>query len=97
VRLEHERWTIERLLDGWTYGETHDRVRQTHPLLVSWETLLERHPEHVLMNRRQVEALIECLRESTDGIALNAPLTVSPRPASQAQTAVAVNASGIAL
>jgi hypothetical protein len=85
VRLEHERWTIERLLDGWTYAETHDRVRQTHPLLVSWEMLLERHPEHVLTNRKQIEALLECLLESTDGVALNAPLHSRPRPASQQQ------------
>jgi hypothetical protein len=95
VRLEHERWTIERLLDGWSYGETHDRVRQTHPLLVSWEMLLDRHPEQVLKSREQVEALLECLRESTDGVALNAPLRLPPRPASQQQATV--NASGIPL
>src|SRR5665213_2929675 len=88
VRLEHERWTVDRLLDGWTYAETYDQVRQTHPLLVSWETLLERHPEQVRMNRKQVEALLECLRESTDGVALNAPRSMPPRPASQPQAAV---------
>jgi hypothetical protein len=95
VRLEHERWTIERFLDGWTHAETYDRVRQTHPLLVSWEILLERHPEQVLMNRKQVEALLECLLESTDGVALNAPLRVPPRPISQQQAAV--NVPGILL
>lgn len=97
VRLEHERWTVERLLDGWTYAETYDQVRQTHPLLVSWETLLERHPEQVRMNRKQVEALLECLCESTDGVALNAPRNIPPRPACQPQAAVAVNASEILL
>jgi hypothetical protein len=95
VRLEHERWTIERLLDCWTYAETYDQVRQTHPLLVSWEMLLDRHPEHVLMNRKQVEALLECLLESTDGVALNAPLPLPPRPASQQQATV--NVPGILL
>jgi hypothetical protein len=39
-------------------------MRHLHPLLVSWEMLLDRHPEHVLMNRKQVEALLECLLES---------------------------------
>jgi hypothetical protein len=45
-------------------------MRHLHPLLVSWETLLDRHPEHVLMNRKQVEALLECPLESADGVAL---------------------------
>jgi hypothetical protein len=95
VRLEHERWTIERLLDGWTHAETYDRVRQTHPLLVSWEILLERYPEQILMNRKQVEALLECLLESTDGVALSAPQRV-PVPTASPQQA-AVNATGILL
>jgi hypothetical protein len=56
---------------------------------------LDRHLEHVLMNRKQVEALLECLLESADGVALNAPLRSPPRPASQQQATV--NVSGILL
>jgi hypothetical protein len=70
-------------------------MRHLHPLLVSWEMLLDRHPEHVLMNRKQVEALLECLLESADGVALNAPLRSPPRPASQQQATV--NVSGTLL
>jgi hypothetical protein len=70
-------------------------MRHLHPLLVSWEMLLDRHPEHVLMNRKQVEALLECLLESADGVALNAPLRSPPRPASQQPATV--NVSGTLL
>jgi hypothetical protein len=56
--------------------------------------LLDRHPEQVLKNREQVEALLECLRESTDGVALKAPLAAEARPSAARAT---VNASGILL
>lgn len=38
ARMEHARWNIERLLDGWTLGDR-DPLNKTSPYLVSWEAL----------------------------------------------------------
>jgi hypothetical protein len=40
-RMEHDRWTAERLVDGWRSGPTRDVVDKVHPDLVSWEELSE--------------------------------------------------------
>ena len=40
AELEHNRWTAERLADGWTLGER-DVLKKTSPHLVSWEELPE--------------------------------------------------------
>lgn len=61
IRLEHERWSIERRLNGWTYGERKDVARQTHPFLVDWSELCARHPDEKLKDKGQIEALINCL------------------------------------
>ncbi|MGH3117732.1 MAG: RyR domain-containing protein [Gaiellales bacterium] len=39
--MEHDRWTAERLADGWTLGEERDVLNKIHPGLVSWEELSE--------------------------------------------------------
>ena len=39
AKLEHRRWTIERLLQGWTYGKKRDDALRHNPLLVDWEEL----------------------------------------------------------
>ncbi len=39
ARLEHERWMIERKLDGWTHGTTRDNAKRQHHLLMPWEEL----------------------------------------------------------
>jgi len=41
AEIEHGRWNVERLLDGWRYGETKDITRKTSPYLVSWDRLPE--------------------------------------------------------
>lgn len=38
-RIEHERWMIDRKLDGWRFGEVRDNTRRIHPLLRPWEDL----------------------------------------------------------
>ena len=38
ARMEHARWNVERLLDGWTLGEKHV-ADKTNPCLVSWKDL----------------------------------------------------------
>jgi hypothetical protein len=39
--MEHERWTAERLADGWRVGEKRDVINKVHPDLMSWEELSE--------------------------------------------------------
>lgn len=41
AKVEHRRWVVEKLLNGWKYGPTRDSVRQTHPNLIPWEALSE--------------------------------------------------------
>ena len=36
AELSHEIWVKSKTDDGWTYGETNDPVKKTHPLLVDW-------------------------------------------------------------
>jgi hypothetical protein len=40
AELEHDRWTAERLDDGWTLGER-DVLEKTSPYLVNWDKLSE--------------------------------------------------------
>ena len=39
AEIEHGRWTAERLLGGWTWGETRDPARRRSPYLVRWRDL----------------------------------------------------------
>lgn len=41
AEMEHGRWNVERLMQGWTYGEKKDVVKKTSPYLVRWENLSE--------------------------------------------------------
>ena len=41
VKMEHARWNVERLLDGWKWGEKKDVTKKTSPYLVSWSELPE--------------------------------------------------------
>jgi hypothetical protein len=41
ARLEHRRWTIERRLLGFSYGEVRSEFPPRHDLLVDWEQLPE--------------------------------------------------------
>ncbi len=41
AEIEHGRWTAERLLAGWTWGETRDPARRRSPYLVAWKELGE--------------------------------------------------------
>ncbi|MFC1958096.1 HD domain-containing phosphohydrolase [Chloroflexota bacterium] len=34
AEMEHQRWTAERLLDGWVFGEKRDVIKKTSPYLV---------------------------------------------------------------
>ena len=41
AELEHGRWNIERLKDGWRYGKTRDDSKKAHDCLVKWNELPE--------------------------------------------------------
>jgi hypothetical protein len=37
ARLEHERWCVDRRLDGWRYAETRNDLARRHPCLVAFD------------------------------------------------------------
>lgn len=43
AQMEHGRWNVERLIQGWTYGPAKDEVARTHFCLVPWEQLPEEY------------------------------------------------------
>ncbi len=38
-RVEHQRWSAEKLISGWTFGAIKDSAAKTHPDLVPWSEL----------------------------------------------------------
>jgi len=38
ARREHERWIVERLLNGWSFGKERDNVNKKHPALIPWDS-----------------------------------------------------------
>ena len=46
AELEHGRWNIERLRNGWRFGRPRDDARKLHDCLVPWENLPEHIREH---------------------------------------------------
>jgi ppGpp synthetase/RelA/SpoT-type nucleotidyltranferase len=53
AELEHGRWNVERLRDGWRYGKTRDDSRKIHNFLVPWAEL----PDHIkAYDRKAVRA-----------------------------------------
>jgi len=41
AEMEHARWVVECLFDGWTFGEKRDVLKKTSPYLVDWSELSE--------------------------------------------------------
>lgn len=39
AEMEHGRWNVERLRDGWRFGKPRDDSRQFHDCLVPWKDL----------------------------------------------------------
>lgn len=39
AEMEHGRWNVERLKDGWVYGEKKVEAEKIHPCLVPWDRL----------------------------------------------------------
>lgn len=45
AQMEHERWSRERISQGWKYGETLDREHKIHPDLRDWSYLTDNSKE----------------------------------------------------
>ena len=58
AEMEHGRWTVERLLAGWTLSERRDPARRRSPYLVSWSELPENIKE---IDRQAVRRIPELL------------------------------------
>lgn len=41
----HENWAVERMADGWVYGEKRDDEKKTTPCLVPYDELSEREKD----------------------------------------------------
>lgn len=58
ARLEHGRWVVDRLRDGWRYGATRDNDRKIHPALLPWEKLSQEDQEKDREAARQLPELL---------------------------------------
>ena len=39
AEMKYARWNVERLLDGWKWGEKRDATKKVSPYLVPWSEL----------------------------------------------------------
>jgi len=60
ARLEHERWSLERTLQGWTYNPERDDRRRHHDLLVDFDDLPVK-PDQIYKDVSQVRFLLSKL------------------------------------
>ena len=37
--MEHGRWNIERLMQGWKYGKKKDKEKKISPYIAAWEAV----------------------------------------------------------
>lgn len=58
AEVEHGRWTVERLFDGWRYGETKDVNRKISPYLVPWTELTDEVQEWDRAAVREIPTLL---------------------------------------
>ena len=61
AEMEHDRWTAERLAEGWTFGER-DVPAKTSPYLVSWEELPDEIREWDREPVRRIPELLAAVR-----------------------------------
>ena len=51
--MEHGRWHVERLMQGWQYAPEKDEEARTHFCMVSWQQLPEKYQQY------NVDAVLE--------------------------------------
>lgn len=57
----HENWSLGRIADGWTYGETRDDAKKTTPCLVPYAELTDSEKEYDRVTALQTLKLIVAL------------------------------------
>jgi len=58
AELEHGRWNIERLCDGWRFGTIRDNPKKIHNCLVAWEKLPDDIREYDRKSVRAFPAIV---------------------------------------
>ncbi len=66
ARIEHDRWMIDRRLDGWCLGSPRDNARRIHPLLIPYEELRKR-PDEVAKDISQIRETLRFVDGLGDG------------------------------
>lgn len=61
AEMEHGRWNVERLRNGWRYGKPRDNAKQIHDCLVSWDDLDDEVKPH---DRAAVRAFPKILAQA---------------------------------
>ena len=64
-RMEHFRWSADRLLAGWTYAAVRNDADKHHPSLIPWEALSESEREK---DREAVRTIPELLQAMGKGV-----------------------------
>ena len=57
----HENWSVGRIADGWTYGETRNDEKKTTPCLVPYSKLTDSEKEYDRVTAIQTLKLIVAL------------------------------------
>ena len=57
----HEHWSVGRIADGWTYGETRNDEMKTTPCLVQYSELTDSEKEYDRVTALQTLKLIVAL------------------------------------
>lgn len=58
AQLEHRRWMADKILAGYSYGQSRDEDRMLHPDLIEWEQLPENDREKDRDNIREIPRLL---------------------------------------
>ena len=61
VENVHENWSVGRIADGWTYGETRNDEMKTTPCLVPYSELTDSEKEYDRVTALQTLKLIVAL------------------------------------
>jgi ppGpp synthetase/RelA/SpoT-type nucleotidyltranferase len=59
AELEHGRWNVERLLDGWKWGPIKDVANKISPYIIPWSGLPEEMKEYDRDAAREIPHLLE--------------------------------------